>query len=534
MAILPANADYTAKDFDSIERRLQALLRSVFPTWTDFSVTNFGNTLHEMFAFCMDVVASQQNTDAREGRIVTATQRRNLLQLVQLLNYFPQLAGAATAQVIFTATGLTADCVIPAGQVVKTDGADAIEFELLVPVILTRTQPSATGLVENSETRTQTYAGTGQAEQRIVLDETPFLGIVAVTGASSGAWTRAALDNLLLAKPGDRVFSVRVDNNDRATLRFGDGVSGGMPSDVMTVRYKTGGGAVGNVAAHAITRVDGTVLDVAGNPVNLAVDNPSGATGGVDRQSEESIRELAPASVRNPVCTISRTDFEDNARALVPGISRALMTTINEDPLIPDNSGCLYVVPAGTARPDFPTAVKLAEVRRIFVRDDRVRPLRPAIATFALQVLPPVYLDISIAAKVYLTRAAAATPTSVAAVKAAVLAAYSAFFNPVLPDGTANPAINFGYYLRQGDANTAAVTGEIPLSTLMDVVVDVDGVREVGPKEADFVISAETRDSVGTVTPVLSSQHVDVALSDIWFPRLGGVTLTNGDTGLPI
>jgi hypothetical protein len=42
MAQLAQATDYTDKDFDSLRLRLQSLVRSVFPDWTDFNVANFG------------------------------------------------------------------------------------------------------------------------------------------------------------------------------------------------------------------------------------------------------------------------------------------------------------------------------------------------------------------------------------------------------------------------------------------------------------------------------------------------------------
>ena len=50
MGMLAQATDYTDKDFDSLRLRLQALVRSVFPTWTDFNVGNFGNLLIELYA----------------------------------------------------------------------------------------------------------------------------------------------------------------------------------------------------------------------------------------------------------------------------------------------------------------------------------------------------------------------------------------------------------------------------------------------------------------------------------------------------
>jgi hypothetical protein len=56
MATLPPSIDYTDKDFDALRERLIALVRSVFPDWSDFSVASFGNVLLEMFAFVGDLL----------------------------------------------------------------------------------------------------------------------------------------------------------------------------------------------------------------------------------------------------------------------------------------------------------------------------------------------------------------------------------------------------------------------------------------------------------------------------------------------
>ncbi len=49
--MLPASVDYTDRDFDSLRARLIALVKSVFPDWSDFDVASFGNVLLELFAF---------------------------------------------------------------------------------------------------------------------------------------------------------------------------------------------------------------------------------------------------------------------------------------------------------------------------------------------------------------------------------------------------------------------------------------------------------------------------------------------------
>nr|WP_237081083.1 hypothetical protein [Myxococcus xanthus] len=98
MPLLPSSTDYTHRDFDALRARLMALVKSVFPDWTDFDVASFGNLLLEMYAFVGDVLGTYQDNLARESRLSTATQRRNVIALARMLGYRLHGALADTAE----------------------------------------------------------------------------------------------------------------------------------------------------------------------------------------------------------------------------------------------------------------------------------------------------------------------------------------------------------------------------------------------------------------------------------------------------
>jgi hypothetical protein len=68
---------------------------------------------------------------------------------------------------------------------------------------------------------------------------------VVVDGA---AWTRVA--SLKRVGPEDRVYTVSTEDDGTTEVRFGDGSHGLRPpaGSTLTVTYKTGGGATGNVS----------------------------------------------------------------------------------------------------------------------------------------------------------------------------------------------------------------------------------------------------------------------------------------------
>jgi predicted phage baseplate assembly protein len=106
------------------------------------------------------------------------------------------------------------------------------------------------------------------------------------------------------------------------TLRFGDGELGAIPADgaELEVTYRAGGGAIGNVAAGAIDRVDRSHPFAA---VVVAVTNPLPAEGGADEEPADRVRELAPFEFQaKPLRAVRAEDYEA-AAAELPWVQRA-------------------------------------------------------------------------------------------------------------------------------------------------------------------------------------------------------------------
>jgi hypothetical protein len=100
-----------------------------------------------------------------------------------------------------------------------------------------------------------------------------------------------------LARNSDKSVSFDYDSDGGDTVRFGDSVFGANPDAgaVFTCTYRFGAGAVGNVAAGAISQIDPSTPSAANY---LAVMNPFAATDGADAQSLTSVQRLAPQAFR--------------------------------------------------------------------------------------------------------------------------------------------------------------------------------------------------------------------------------------------
>lgn len=111
-------------------------------------------------------------------------------------------------------------------------------------------------------------------------------------------------------------FVVEMEDDGRARLRFGDGVSGRRPVDGLEATYRIGNGRAGNVGAEAITRL---VIDperfadpqIAARTKRgiLKVRNPLPARGGTDPEGTEQVRLHAPQAFRMQERAVTAADY---------------------------------------------------------------------------------------------------------------------------------------------------------------------------------------------------------------------------------
>lgn len=496
MALLGENLDYTDKDFDSLRERLINLVRGAFPEWTDFNVSTFGNILLEMFAFVGDVLCYYQDNQAREAFISTAQLRRSMLALSKLINYKPGGNSAATVDLTFTLSEPpTGDVTIEAGDTFRTrEVTNPVVFQALanVTIVAGAVPPSVIFTVENSLAERDVFTSDDTPNQEYELTQTPFLHESDEVSAGNGVYER--VDDFLDSTATDRHYTVIVDEFNRATIRFGNGINGAIPTATIVSDYKTGGGAQGNVLPGAIAKPDRSYVDEFGAPQTVTVTNEERATGGGPRESVEAIRVLAPRSLRTLTRTVCREDYETNALK-VPGVARACMLTSNEKPGVLENQGELYIIPdgGGTASEALLDAV-LTSVTETY----------PNTLTFVVNVYSAVVFYVSIVCTVFVADGYAA-----ATVAASIRLNLAKFFALDGDDGAPNPLIGFGYQ----------INGEVAFSDVYNAIRDTAGVRKIADTPGAVQINGEANDL--DVEP-----HV--------FPALRYVTIYNGATGVQI
>lgn len=501
--VLPTDLDRSARDFDSLKDRLARAAQSVFPSWTDYSQANFGVVLLEGLCYIGDVLGYYQDRNARESRFATCVRRVNGLRHGRVLGYTFEGATAATVDLRVTLRAARlGDTVFTRDAVVRsTAAADPVRVRLLNDLTIPAGDLVGTVAAEHSLAHVETFTANDEADQQFELSYSPFLAIEELT---DGAGVFSVVDNFLDSTSTDRHVVVRVDEDGRALLVFGDGINGRVATGELTVRYTTGGGEI-TIEAGTLTVPEFTVVDETGTPAPFDVTNPAGSSGGGGAETLAHAQAMAPASVRVGDRSVSRDDFEANARR-VSGVSRTLMLTSDQYAGIPENYGQLRVIARGAAlasgryAPTLPTSAQLAEVAALIAND------YPPTVTFRFDVIAGTFKVVDVTARVYL-----ATGANPATVDAAIRSRLADYFAVEDSEEAPNPTVDFGYNYRDELGNVEAL---LAWSDLFTLVAETSGVRRV---DEDAFVPAD-----------------DVGVAVYEFPRLGTVTLINARTGLPL
>ena len=166
-----------------------------------------------------------------------------------------------------------------------------------------------------------------QANQRFVLKKPPLTYVPASTPSGAASTLQVQVNgvsweetpSLFGLDHRDQRYIVRIDNDAKATVIFGDGHQGARPpsgTENVAARYRSGIGSSGLVAAGSLTLLQTRPLGVRG------VTNPVAADGAADPERLDGARQNAPNTVLTLDRVVSLQDFEAFARGFA-GIAKA-------------------------------------------------------------------------------------------------------------------------------------------------------------------------------------------------------------------
>jgi len=129
------------------------------------------------------------------------------------------------------------------------------------------------------------------------------LPAIRLEDSDGGLWSPRR--DLLSSNAFAEEFVAEVDDDGRATLRFGDDQYGqrATPEAEFTAIYRVGNGASGNIGADSLAHILTTESRI------TSVRNPMPARGGVDPESIEQVRQIAPSAFRVQDRAVTPEDY---------------------------------------------------------------------------------------------------------------------------------------------------------------------------------------------------------------------------------
>ncbi|MGH9891165.1 MAG: putative baseplate assembly protein, partial [bacterium] len=250
--------------------------------------------------------------------------------------------------------------------------------------------------------------------------------------ARGAVWVRwHEVPDFYASEPRDRHFVLDPINGE---VRFGDGQNGLVPprgvGNIRLARYRTGGGARGNVPAGAIAELKTTL------PYVDRVQSPAPALGGADPEPVEALRMRTPRQLRHGGRAVTRDDYEDLALLASPEVARARCVPLwdrskgdlfdpgqdsgrsaKEKHARPGHVTVIIVPQSADAEPQ--PSIELVRRVRAYLDDHRL----PGVK---LHVIGPQYLAIGITAEI-----APASPEAAIFLPSAIENALAGFLHPL-------------------------------------------------------------------------------------------------------
>lgn len=407
--------DRSAYDFITIRQDLITFLQAKFPNdFTDFTESQLGIILLELFAHVGDSMSFKEDRVANEVFLSTCTERDSAVKISRLIGFRPTTATAAQVQlVINNQQAFGFDATVLKGTKIKVGGLTfEIDNNFTLPAGDTVADPGPTA--SEGETIVDNFIGDGTTFQTYVLTRNPL--ILGTLEVRVNSILFSEIDALVLAG-GTNVYTLRTDGEDRGTVQFGDGVNGVSPASGSSIQvtYRVGGGTEGNISSGAIKQNVSAILTTTAL-VQVFVQNNESATGGSNRQSLDSIKFFAPRVLKTHGNAVTLEDYDALAGAFsdpihgaiarakayrVPGNTNCRANEINVFVLAVDSNQDF--VPAGTAlKQSLLTYLNDRRVlnQDIFIVDGRVKNINLQIdVTVSLQQREPQAIKDEITAK---------------------------------------------------------------------------------------------------------------------------------------
>ena len=248
---------YTARDFETITEELSDFVKETRPgAWSDFFQSNLGMALIDMLALVGDMLSYGQDVIAQEIFLATCRRYESALRFARSVGYQPRAATAS--EVIVKSLGHPDSLVVYGGTIAKgsiIQGQNGFKYELLEDFNIGIGESVSRVTLYEGESFEEDYEPTAKQGQEVftangVVEQDSWKVYVGDPNIGTNLWEE--VENVLLEATPTKTYDTYLDGAGRLHVRFGDGVSGLVPDQTITLRYRTTNGQNGNAPMSAI------------------------------------------------------------------------------------------------------------------------------------------------------------------------------------------------------------------------------------------------------------------------------------------
>ncbi len=320
MALQNPWIQYIDRSYQQIKAAVLSKVAVLIPEMTDQTEGNIFVKMISIWSGIAEMIGYYVDVNARESFLFTARRFKSAIKHARANSYRVKGGTAASVDYKFSIQQVAgSDITFPANTEVGT--TDNISFFTTSLVKILAGQLFVNVPVVQKQTTTGTIIATsdGTPDQEYELPEGVADGSVACI-IQSIQWEPE--DAFTFSVGSSRHFIAGINENQRMSIRFGDGVNGLIPpaGAQIILNYGITQGALGNVGSNTITEIVSIITLPPG--VVLSGANALGASGGSDLEDIPRIRKNIALNNRANDRAVGPGDYAAIAE-LAPGVEKA-------------------------------------------------------------------------------------------------------------------------------------------------------------------------------------------------------------------
>ena len=345
-------------DFDQIKTSIKTYLRanSNFTDF-DFEGSNF-SVLIDTLAYNTYITAFNSNMIVNESFLDSATIRDNVISLARNVGYVPRSKTCAKANISFN-INLPVEATSPSQIILK---AGLVCVGSIENTSYTFSIPEDIGTVVDSNSKiaafnnieicqgvflTKEFVVNNSISQKFILDnpniDTSTIIVKVIDSGTEVEYKK--VDNILKIDNRSEIFLIQEIEDEKYEILFGDGILGKKLANGVTVRisYIVTDGIDGN--GPSVFSYSGSITNTLGisqNPVgSVLITTNSGASGGGDIESIDSIKYFAPRVYSSQYRAVTAKDYEAIIQSVYPNTES--VSVVGGEELIPPQYGNVFI-----------------------------------------------------------------------------------------------------------------------------------------------------------------------------------------------